>query len=167
MSPGSSLTIGELAGSTGVAVETIRYYERIGLLPAPARTAAGYRLYGDDDVQRLLFVRRTRDLGLHLDAVRELLGLAGDRLRPCARVDRLVRDHIHELDHKIAGLVGLRRELQRIADSCQGGKIDECRILQSFAHEDPPVPRADADCDDDACTMRKPARPRARRVAHD
>lgn len=142
-------TRGALAGATGVGAETIRYYEQIGLLPAPARDANGYRVYGPAHAQRLTFIRHARDLGLSLDAVRELLTLASDRLRSCARVDRLVREHVHALDHKIAGLTELRRELTRIADSCRGGgKIGDCRILEALGERSSPAPAA---CDDDAC----------------
>ncbi len=115
------MTIGALGQATGVGAETIRYYERIELLPQPARTSGGYRVYRPEHVRRLNFIRRSRELDLSIEGVRELLSLASDRLRPCARVDRLVRDHIHDLDHKIESLQKLRGALQRLADSCRGG----------------------------------------------
>jgi DNA-binding transcriptional MerR regulator len=155
-------TIGALAGETGVHVETIRYYERIGLLPAPARSRGGYRLYTDDHARRLAFIRRGRELGLSIDAVRELLTLASDRLRSCARVDRLVAEHLHALDHQIAGLQALRGELQRVAESCRGGgRIADCRILEAFARPSTaaPVPP----CEDADCTA-APPRPAPRRA---
>lgn len=150
------MTIGVLAEATGVGAETIRYYERIGLLPAPARTAGGYRIYKPEHVRRLSFIRRARDLGLSIDAVRELLSLASDRLRPCARVDRLVRENIHELDHKIQGLQQLRTALQGLADSCRGGgRIADCRILEAMQEAEQaiavPVP-----CSDETCAERRP-----------
>lgn len=86
------MTIGRLGQATGVLPETIRYYEQIGLLPTPARTGGGYRIYTPEHVRRLNFIRRSRELGLSVESVRELLSLASDRLRPCARVDRLVRE---------------------------------------------------------------------------
>jgi DNA-binding transcriptional MerR regulator len=158
-------TRGALAEATGVGAETIRYYEQIGLLPPPERSAHGYRMYTPAHAQRLTFIRHARDLGLSLDAVRELLTLASDRLRSCARVDRLVREHIHEIDHKIAGLTELRNELGRIADLCRGGgKIGECRILEALG-ERAPAPRAT--CDDAECAHGDggvtPARRRAAR----
>lgn len=161
------MTIGALGQATGVGAETIRYYERIGILAAPARSAAGYRLYTAEHVRRLRFIRRGRELGLSLDEVRELLSLAKDRLRPCARIDRLVADHIHAIDHKIAGLGQLRGALQRLADSCQGGhRVAECRILEALQEADQPLvdPAAIA-CDDEACgELREAPRPaRARR----
>lgn len=127
------MTIGALGEATGVGPDTIRYYERIGLLPAPARTAAGYRTYEREHLRRLNFIRRGRELGLPIEEVRELLSLAGDRLRPCARVDRLVQEHLHELDHRIAGLVQLRAALHELADRCRGGgKVAECGILEAL-----------------------------------
>lgn len=152
-------TRGALAEATGVGAETIRYYEQIGLLPPPERTANGYRVYTPAHAQRLTFIRHARDLGLSLDAVRELLTLANDRLRSCARVDRLVQEHIHELDHKIAGLTELRRELGRIAELCRGGgKIGECRILEALGEREPPPEPA---CEDEACNHKPGKRVRA------
>lgn len=142
------MTIGALGEATGVGAETIRYYERIGLLPKPARTAAGYRMFEQEHVRRLNFIRRGRELGLSLDAVRELLSLASDRLRSCARVDRLVQEHIHDLDHKIAGLQQLRGALQRLADSCRGGgRIADCRILEALQEAEQPIAGPPADCE--------------------
>lgn len=149
------MTIGALGEATGVGAETIRYYERIGLLPEPARTAAGYRLYEPEHIRRLNFIRRGRELGLSLDAVRELLSLASDRLRSCARVDRLVQEHIHDLDHKIAGLQQLRGALQSLADSCRGGgKIADCRILEAMQEAEQALVGPAAECDADECAER-------------
>lgn len=158
------MTIGALGQATGVGAETIRYYERIGLLAAPARSAAGYRLYTPEHVRRLNFIRRGRELGLSLDAVRELLSLARDRLRPCARIDRLVADHIHAIDHKIAGLNQLRGALQRLADSCEGGhRVAECRILEALQEADQSlVDASDLECEDEACGELRPSPPRSR-----
>ena len=128
----NTLSIGELATHTGVTAETIRYYEREGVIPAPQRAGAGrYRRYGDADAERLLFVRRARDLGFSLDEVRELLALAGgDPARPCADVDRIARAHLAEVEAKLARLAGLRDELRRVIAGCRGGDaVAECRIL--------------------------------------
>lgn len=152
------MTIGALGEATGVGAETIRYYERIGLLPEPARTAAGYRLYEPEHIRRLNFIRRGRELGLSLDAVRELLSLASDRLRSCARIDRLVQEHIHGLDHKIAGLQQLRGALQRLADSCRGGgKIADCRILEAMQEAEQALVGPAAECEADECAERPSA----------
>jgi Cu(I)-responsive transcriptional regulator len=127
------LNIGELGRRTGTNVETIRYYERIGILEPPARTAAGYRSYRADDVQRLSFVRRARALGFSLDEIRELLDLAGDKTHACEDVDRIARRHLDDVEAKIAQLQALRRELRRIIGQCRGGTIADCRILGALS----------------------------------
>ncbi len=153
------MTIGALGEATSVGVETIRYYERIGILPAPARTAGGYRIYKPEHVRRLNFIRRGRELGLTLDAVRELLSLASDRLRPCTRVDRLVREHIHDLDHKIEGLQQLRGALQKLADSCRGSeRIADCRILEALQEAEHTLAGPPPVCADEVCAERPPAK---------
>ena len=98
------LTIGNLAKATDTKVETIRYYERIGLLPAPARTRGNYRSYSPEQLGRLSFIRRARDLGFSLPQVRALLSLSDQRCRSCEAVDTIARKHLTEVDRKIAGL---------------------------------------------------------------
>lgn len=112
--PEARLTIGELAKATGVQVGTIRYYERAGVLPRPARTAGGYRLYSSGDVGGVGFVRRARELGFSLDQVRELLGLADDPARPCDEIDAIARTHLAEVEAKLTQLEALRSELDRL-----------------------------------------------------
>src|SRR5262249_51257449 len=102
-----SLSIGELARLTSTKVETVRYYERIGLLPSPARTGGNYRAYTRRHLERLSFIRRGRDLGFSLDEVRELLRLSDDRDRSCAEVDRIARAHLTEVERKLADLAAL------------------------------------------------------------
>ena len=128
----SGLTIGELAKATGTKAETIRYYEKIGLMPAPDRTRGNYRSYGAAELGRLSFVRRARDLGFSLDHVRALLDLADDRSRPCGSVDALAREHVAEIDRKVADLTALRRELSALLSQCQQGTIAECRIIEAL-----------------------------------
>ena len=109
-------------------------------------------MYEREHVRRLNFIRRGRELGLSLDAVRELLSLASDRLRSCARVDRLVHEHIDDLDHKIAGLQQLRGALQRLADSCRGGgKIADCRILEALQEAERAIVGPPAECEHEGC----------------
>ena len=127
------LTIGKLASATGVNVETIRYYERAGLVSPPARTEGNYRSYGNDDVSRLRFIRRTRDLGFSLEQIRALLSIAGQRDRDCSTVDAIATEHLAEVDRKIADLTLLRRELADAVKSCRGGTVAECRILEAFS----------------------------------
>ncbi len=126
------LTIGELGKATGTKVETIRYYERIGLLPKPPRTDGNYRAYGEAELGRLSFIRRARDLGFPLDQVRALLSLSDDRYQDCATVDALARDHLAEVERKIADLTALRQELAALINSCNGGKVAECRIIEAL-----------------------------------
>jgi Cu(I)-responsive transcriptional regulator len=135
------LTIGELGRQTGTKVETIRYYEREGLLAEPARTAGNYRAYGIEHLNRLSFIRRSRDLGFSLDQVRALLRLADQRDRPCDAVDAIALQHLSEIDRKIADLQALRHELNSIITRCHSGTIAECRIIESLSPvATPPVP---------------------------
>jgi Cu(I)-responsive transcriptional regulator len=129
----ATLSIGALARTTGTRVETIRYYERIGLLPAPARTSGNYRAYARHHLERLSFIRRGRDLGFPLDAVRALLRLADDRSRSCAEVDRIARGHLIEVERKLADLAALGAELRQLVDQCKHGTIAECRIIEALA----------------------------------
>lgn len=125
-------SIGKLAKATGTAVETVRYYEKIGLMPSVSRTAGNYRSYGPAEVDRLGFIRRARDLGFSIEQVRALLSLADDRDRECGDVDRLAKQHLAEVDRKIAGLQSLRRELSTVIEQCESGTVAECRILKAL-----------------------------------
>ncbi|MFN6935643.1 MAG: MerR family transcriptional regulator, partial [Tsuneonella sp.] len=124
---------GELARATSTKVETIRFYEKIGLLPAPARTGANYRAYDQTQLARLSFVRRARDLGFTLDQIRGLLALSDDRDQSCSAVDTVARQHVSEIDRKIADLRALRRELQEMLDQCSQETISTCRIIEALA----------------------------------
>lgn len=124
-----TFSIGDLARVTATKVETIRYYEKIGLLPSPLRSAGNYRVYNQSHLERLSFIRRGRDLGFSLDEVRTLLALADDRKRSCADVDRIARAHLTEVERKLADLNTLRSELKQIISQCRHGTIDECRII--------------------------------------
>jgi len=129
------LTIGRLADATGTKIETVRYYEKIGLLPRPLRTASNYRSYGEEHVQRLRFIRRGRDLGFSIDDVRELLRLATHREQPCDDVDEIAARHLAATERKIAALTRLKRELGKTLASCHGGQVGECRVIQALSHE--------------------------------
>lgn len=133
-----ALSIGDLARATGTKVETIRYYERTGLLPLPARTAGGQRTYAPDHLRRLAFVRRARDLGFGLGQVRALLDLADQPDRECAAVDAVARIHLAEVDRKLAALAALRHELADLVDRCSHGRVAECRIIGALLPEHPP-----------------------------
>jgi Cu(I)-responsive transcriptional regulator len=129
-------TIGTLGKLTGVNIETIRYYERIGLLPEPARTSGNYRVYGDRHVRPLVFIRKVRDLGFPIETVRALLALADQPDRPCGEVDDLVVAQLHEVERKIADLQRLRDELDHLAHQCRGGRVSECRIIEALSPQE-------------------------------
>lgn len=130
------MRIGELGKATTTKVETIRYYEQTGLLPPPARTSSNYRSYGEAHLARLSFIRRARDLGFGIEQVRALLDLSDDRTRDCATVDRIAKEHLRDVDRKIADLTALRRELNTVISSCDGGSVADCRILEALAPDD-------------------------------
>jgi Cu(I)-responsive transcriptional regulator len=136
---GEKLTIGTMAEATGTKVETIRWYEKVGLIAAPARTGGNYRAYAPEDLARLSFIRRARDLGFSLDQVRALLDLAAQRESDCGTVDVIATEHLAEVDRKLADLAALRRELARLISTCGGGVVADCRILEALA---PTAPRA-------------------------
>ncbi len=127
------LAIGSLAKQTGTNIETIRYYERIGLLPAPARSAGGYRLYQTDHAKRLSFVRRARALGFSIEEVRTLLRLADERRRPCAEV-RVVADvHLKDVRAKIADLRAMERVLKETVARCADGRTGtHCPLIDAL-----------------------------------
>jgi DNA-binding transcriptional MerR regulator len=127
------LTIGELSRRTGVKITTIRYYESAGLLPAPPRTEAGRRTYGAAHLSRLNFIRHARDLGFEPEAIREMLGLAGTPGNSCARVDAIARQHLDDVEDKIARLELLRTELKRMIGACKRGRVADCRIIDTLA----------------------------------
>jgi DNA-binding transcriptional MerR regulator len=127
------LTIGEVAARSGVGVPTIRYYERIGLIPPATRTAGGQRRYDTRGAERLAFVRQARALGLPLDAVRALLDLEAHPDRPCAQADRIVRMQLSEVRGRIARLRRLEAELARMTDRCEGGRAGDCTVIAALA----------------------------------
>lgn len=126
------MSIGQLGKATGTVVETIRYYEKIGLIAPPARTAGNYRSYGSGEVAKLSFIRRARALGFGLEQIRALLELAEDRGRPCSEVDALARRNLDDVESKISDLVALRRELSNLIAQCGRGTVDDCRILEAL-----------------------------------
>lgn len=129
------LTIGQLSKQTGVKVVTIRYYERLKLMPAPPRTQANYRVYDRQQVRRLRFIRWCRDLGFTLDQIRELLHLSTQGAKECSRVDRITEEHLKEIECKVADLRTLGAELRRIKNCCPGkGLIADCRILEALSY---------------------------------
>jgi len=129
----AALAIGQLARMTGTKVETIRFYEKTGLLPEPARTEGNYRAYAKEHLGRLSFIRRARDLGFSLEQVRELLALADDRSRPCGAIDAIASAHRAEVKRKIRDLQALKAELDSLIDQCSCGTIADCRIIEALS----------------------------------
>lgn len=126
------LTRGELAAQTGCNIETIRYYEQAGLLPPPPRSQGGHRLYGQELVKRLNFVRRSRDLGFTLEEIRGLLHLVEGGKQTCAQVEAMARDHVREIRQKITDLNKLRAVLEKMAAQCSGNKVPDCPIIDAL-----------------------------------
>src|SRR5882724_913756 len=131
-----SVSIGILSKRSAVNVETIRYYERIGLLPAPPCSAGGYRVYSQAHAERLQFVRRARGLGLSLDEVRRLLSLADNKSSSCAKVHDLAAHHLADIRGRIADLERMERVLSRLVRACAKGELPSCPLLEALAHPD-------------------------------
>jgi len=148
------MNIGELARATDTKAETIRYYEQIGLLPEPPRTAGNYRDYAAEHVSRLTFTRRARELGSSIEQIRALLTLADDREQSCEAVDAIARAHLGEIKRKLSDLAALRRELELVIGQCGHGTIAECRIIEALA----PAPPAQLKRTDISRAPRRPKR---------
>ena len=132
----NALTIGQLAKRAGVGVETIRFYEREGLIAEPDRRASGYRQYDADAVLRVRFIRRAKDLGFTLKEVHELLDLRVDPDCGCADVRGQARAKIRDIEQRIASLQAMKAALERLAKKCRGrGPTSECPILEELDKE--------------------------------
>jgi DNA-binding transcriptional MerR regulator len=126
-------TIGDLARHTGCKVQTVRYYEQLGLMPEPARSPGNQRLYCKPHADRLAFIRHARELGFALPSIRELLELSDKPHEPCRSADEIARVHLREVEGKIARLSALRAELQRMIRRCRQGHIAQCRVIEVLA----------------------------------
>lgn len=133
------LAIGDLARQTGTKVNTIRFYEDIGLLPRAVRTASGRRSYSVADVRRLTFIRHGRGLGFSVDEIRSLLALSDEPERDCAEAAAIARRHLQDIETRIARLETLRDALSEVAVSCEGGRARDCRVIEAIAGTDLPV----------------------------
>jgi len=127
------MNIGEASKLSGLPAKTIRYYESVGLIGAPQRSAAGYRDYDEVDLHRLRFIARSRALGFSVEEVRHLLTLYADRDRASADVKAMVTQHIEAIDRKVADLKAMRRALQTLAEQCHGDARPHCPILDDLA----------------------------------
>ena len=128
------LSIGKLSAAAGVKVPTIRYYEQIGLLGAPERSAGNQRLYSPVAGDRLAFIRHARDLGFPLDAIRDLLGMSDRPDQPCAAVDSIARTQLLAVEGRIARLMALKSELERMIAQCAGGCVADCRVIECLGN---------------------------------
>jgi DNA-binding transcriptional MerR regulator len=126
------LTIGELARETGCKIQTIRYYEHVGMLTQPLRTSGNQRRYSEAAATALRFIRHARDLGFSQDDVRQFLALSGRQEQPCTEADGIARRHLAEVRRKIAMLKGMERELVRMTTQCDQKTIAECRVIETL-----------------------------------
>lgn len=125
--------IGALSATTGVNIETIRYYEKIGLIPAPPRSQGRQRVYDASHLKRLTFIRRGRELGFSLDQVRELLGLVRGADLTCAEVKTMTDAHVADIRRKIRDLKKLERVLTQLSAQCGGEAVPDCPILDALS----------------------------------
>lgn len=127
------MTIGTAATQSGVKAPTIRYYEQIGLLPAPHRTEGNRRQYDSADLRRLTFIRHARELGFDVEAIRALLQLQDTPNQSCAAADAIARKRLMEVEQRIASLAALKTELKRMIEGCRRGQVKECRVIEVLA----------------------------------
>ncbi len=128
----AELTIGRLAARTGVNIETIRYYERIGMIPPPPRSTGGQRRYQESHLRRLSFVRRCRELGFPLDEIRALLALVDGGRYSCAEVRDMTVRQLDAVRRRIADLLVMERTLDTMAAACAGGSVPDCPIVDAL-----------------------------------
>lgn len=126
------MLIGELAKATGAKANTIRYYEEIGLLPKPERSASGQRVYHFRDLERLSFIRNARNLGFSLESVRSLLAISRGGSTDCSKAGEIAKDHLRDVEHRIERLTQMHRDLRHIIDGCNGGAPSDCKILRTL-----------------------------------
>lgn len=132
MKQNKELSIGGLSERSGVNIETIRYYEKIGVMPEPARSAGGFRIYAAEHVRRLHFVRRGRELGFSLDELRDLLRLVDGHAYTCGEVHALTIQHLADIRQKIKDLRRLERVMSDMAARCTGGQVPDCPIIDAL-----------------------------------
>lgn len=140
----ADFSIGALSRESTVNIETIRYYEKIGVMPKPARSMGGYRLYTPDHLKRLSFIRRGRELGFSLDELRDLLRLVDGHAYTCAEIRALTLEHVAGIRRKIADLRRLERVMSTVASQCSGRRIPECPIIDALFQARPTANRANA-----------------------
>lgn len=128
-------SIGAMSKRTGVNIETIRYYERIGIMPVPDRTAGGNRQYNHDQLKRLSFIKRSRGIGFSIEEIRALLEMADRRDFTCGEVHRMTINHLASVKEKILALCRLKDALEKMASECSRGDVPDCPILDTLFQE--------------------------------
>jgi len=139
------MNIGHAAAASGVSAKMIRYYESIGLIPKTVRTEAGYRVYSDQDVHTLRFIRRARDLGFSVEQIADLVSLWRDRERASKDVKAIALNHVGVLERKIRELQEMASTLKHLAENCCGDSRPHCPILEELASEEPLPVQSKAD----------------------
>jgi len=129
-------SIGEMAKTGNCKVQTVRYYEQIGLLPEPARNAGNQRVYSRAQRDRLRFIRHAREMGFPLERIREILALGDDPSRSCEEVDQIAREHLRDVESRIERLQSLRAELERMISECTANRVAECRIIEVLSNHE-------------------------------
>ena len=130
----SGFTIGRLAEATATKVQTIRYYETIGLLAPFTRTEGGHRLYDTEDKKRLTFIRHARELGFSIEAIRELLSLSDNPDTSCERADNIASRQLEEVEQRLKRLKALKKELKRMVAECGHGRVCDCRVIEVLSN---------------------------------
>lgn len=131
------MQIGDLSQRSGVNIETIRYYERIGILPVPIRQSNGRRIYNESDTQRLRFIRHARELGFDLASVRILLNLQENPHASCKEASRIAQDQLNAVEIRMARLMDLQAELKNMITKCNVGQVANCQIIEALTVERP------------------------------
>lgn len=127
------ISIGQASAASGVKVTTIRYYEQVGLLAAPERTEGNRRTFDERDVDRLTFIRHSRELGFDLDGIRTLLSLQDAPKQSCAEADSIAKARLSDVEQRITSLVALKAELERMVVGCSHGRVENCRVIEILA----------------------------------
>lgn len=126
----NALTIGRVAEAVGCKVQTIRYYEQIGLLAPPTRSEGNQRIYDGRAIRRLSFIRHARELGFPLQAIRDLISLVDNPEQSCDAADAIAKEQLEDVNQRIQRLHTLRHELERMVEQCKGGQIADCRVIE-------------------------------------
>ncbi|HHS99944.1 MAG TPA: MerR family transcriptional regulator [Thiomicrospira sp.] len=131
-----SFSIGQIANACQCKVQTLRYYEEVGLIPKPERNAGNQRIYNANQLKRVKFIRHSRQLGFSLEQIRQILALTDNPNQPCDKVNDIAKSHLDEVSHKIKCLQDLQSELQRMVSECSANRVADCRVVEILSdHE--------------------------------